>query len=203
MTEGLRERRKEAIRQEVSQAGIKLFLKQGFEKTTIDEIVGPLGISRRTFFRHFATKEDLVFVWYEDLTEKLVAACAARPLAETPYEAVCAALRGLLKLYDADPKWAKKMVRLASETPALVGKSHEKRAMWGRALAATIAKRMEKSSKRDLFAEIIATTAINAFAISVEAWFAEGAVGDLRAMVDAGLGCAGAAGGGEELGGGA
>src|SRR5215813_6019027 len=116
MAEGLRERRKEAIRQEVSQAGIKLFLKQGFEKTTVDEIVGPLGISRRTFFRHFPTKEDLVFVWYEDLTEELVAACAARPPRESPYEAVCASLRGLLRLYDADPKWSKKMVRLASET---------------------------------------------------------------------------------------
>ena len=191
MAEGLRERRKEAIRQEVSQAGIKLFLKQGFEKTTIDEIVGPLGISRRTFFRHFETKEDLVFVWYEDLTKKLVTACAARPSEETPYEAVCAALRGLLELYDANPKWAKKMVKLASETPALVGKSHEKRAMWGRALAATIAKRMDKSPERDLYAEIIASTAINAFALSVDTWYAEGGTRDLRATVNAGLACAG------------
>jgi hypothetical protein len=133
----------------------------------------------------------LVFVWYEDLTDKLVAACAARPSEETPYEMVCAALRGLLHLYDADPKWAKKMVRLASETPALIGKSHEKRAMWGRALAATIAKRMDKSPMPDLYAQIVTTTAINAFALSVEAWFAEGAMGDLRAIVEAGLACAG------------
>jgi AcrR family transcriptional regulator len=192
MAEGLREKRKETIRQELSQAAIKRFLKQGFEKTTIDEIVGPLGISRRTFFRHFATKEDLVFVWYEDLTDELVAACAARPSAETPYEAVCAALRGLLRLYDADPKWSKKMVKLASETPALVGKSHEKRAMWGRALAATIAERMDESPMRDLYAQIIAVTAINAFALSVEIWLAGGSTGDLRAIVDAGLACASA-----------
>jgi MftR C-terminal domain len=136
----------------------------------------------------------LVFVWYDDLTEKLIAACAAIPLEETPYEAVSAALRGLLRLYDANPKWSKKMVRLASETPALVGKSHEKRAMWGRALAATIAERMDESPMRDLYAQIIATTAINAFALSVEAWFAGGATGELRAIVDAGLACAGAVG---------
>ena len=96
MPEGLRERRKEEIRQDLSKAAIRLFLEQGVEATTIDEIVAPLGVSRRTFFRHFPTKEDLVFVWYEDLTEGLVAECVERPASETAYQAVCAALRSML-----------------------------------------------------------------------------------------------------------
>lgn len=193
MPEGLRERRRQEIRQILSQAAIRLFLEQGFEATTIDEIVAPLGVSRRTFFRHFATKEDLVFVWYEDLTKGLVAECAARPASETAYQAVCGALRSLLSLYDADPLWSKQMMKLASETPALIGKSLEKRVMWERALAGAVVDRLQEGPMRDHYARIIASAAVNAFAIAAEAWFAEGANGNLRATVDALLACAGAA----------
>jgi AcrR family transcriptional regulator len=193
LPEGLRERRKEEIRQVLSQAAIRLFLEQGFDATTIDEIVAPLGVSRRTFFRHFATKEDLVFVWYEDLTKGLVAECAARPASETAYQAVCGALRSLLHLYDDNPLWSKQMMKLASETPALIGKSLEKRAMWERALAAVVVDRLQEGPMRDHYARIIAGAAVNAFAIAAEAWFAEGANGNLRATVDALLACAGAA----------
>jgi AcrR family transcriptional regulator len=193
MPEGLRERRKEEIRQDLSKAAIRLFLEQGFEATTIDEIVAPLGVSRRTFFRHFPTKEDLVFVWYEDLTEGLVAECAARPASETAYQAVCAALRSLLRLYDSDPLWSKQMMRLAGETPGLIGKSHEKRVMWEKALAAVVVDRLQEGPMRDHYARIIAGTAVNTFAMAAEVWFAEGANGNLRATVDALLACAGAA----------
>ena len=194
MPEGLRERRKEEIRQELSKAAIQLFLEKGFEATTVDEIVAPLGVSRRTFFRHFPTKEDLVFVWYEDLTEGLVAECAARPASETAYQAVCGALRSLLRLYDADPLWSKRMMKLTGETPGLIGKSLEKRAMWEKALAAAVVDRLQEGPMRDHYARIIAGAAVNAFAAAAEAWFAEGATGGLRAIVDASLACAGAVG---------
>src|ERR1700744_141033 len=90
--EGLREKRKRQLRRELSEQGLKLFTQKGFEETTIDEIVDPLAVSKRTFFRYFATKEDLVFAWYEELTGELVRALEARPKAEAPFESVCATL---------------------------------------------------------------------------------------------------------------
>src|SRR5271170_5013001 len=86
---GLREKNKQATRSELSRFGIELFLKNGFTNTTIDEIVEPLGIAKRTFFRYFGVKEDLVFAWYEDLTTVLVDELKRRPRKEKPFEAVC------------------------------------------------------------------------------------------------------------------
>src|SRR5271155_3972074 len=109
---GLREKNKQATRSELSRFGIELFLKNGFANTTIDEIVEPLGIAKRTFFRYFGVKEDLVFAWYEDLTNDLVNELRQRPQREKPFEAVCKTLSSLLKMYDDNPKWALSMVRL-------------------------------------------------------------------------------------------
>ncbi len=182
---GLRERQRLQLRREISEAGIRLFVEKGFQNTTVDEIVEPLGISRRTFFRHFATKEDVLFLWYEELTEELVTTCAARPADEDPFASVCAALFSLLAYYDADPQWAKAMVRITSETPALVGRSYEKRVMWGRALAGVIQSRLPEQKKQGLSARIVAMTAVNAFALGVEAWQESDASGDVRSFVDA------------------
>lgn len=182
---GLRQRQRIQLRREISQAGIRLFVEKGFQNTTVDEIVEPLGISRRTFFRHFATKEDVLFLWYEELTEELVTACAARPADEDPFVSVCAALLGLLAYYDADPQWAKAMVRVTSETPALIGRSYEKRAMWGRALAEVVQARLPDEKTQGLSARVVAMTGVNAFALGVEAWQESGASGDIRSFVDA------------------
>ncbi len=191
MSDGLRQRRRNEIRRELSRAAIALFVKNGFDRTTVDDIVGPL-VSRRTFFRHFATKEDLVFVWYEDLTGELVAACRARPDNEAPYLSAVAALRTLLRYYDEDPEWGKAMLSLASETPALLAKSFEKRDLWTTALAEVLAPRLGGGRKRALFARIVAGSAVNAFAAGVDAWFKGDAGKDLHAVVDAAFEVAGA-----------
>jgi AcrR family transcriptional regulator len=185
VTLGLRERQRVQLQRELSQAGIRLFIEKGFQNTTVDEIVDALGVSRRTFFRHFASKEDVLFLWYDELTGELVAACAARPADEDPFASVCAALYGLLAYYDADPLWARDMVRVTAETPALIGRSLEKRAMWQRALAEVIRSRLPDSRMRDLSARIVSMAAVNAFALGVEAWQEVGEAGDIRSFVDA------------------
>src|SRR5262245_16678116 len=108
---GLRERQKRQLKSELSRQAIQLFTAKGFEETTIDEIVDPLAVSKRTLFRYFATKEDLVFAWYEELTGELVATLEARPKGEAPFESVCETLLSLLHYYDENPKWALAMTR--------------------------------------------------------------------------------------------
>ena len=60
----LRERKKKKTREALSQAALELFVKQGFEATTVEQIAERLEVSRRTFFRYFATKEEVVFPYY-------------------------------------------------------------------------------------------------------------------------------------------
>jgi len=62
-TEGLRERKRRETRQRIAEAGLRLFLANGYESTTLDEIAESAGISRRTFFSYFESKDDIVIFW--------------------------------------------------------------------------------------------------------------------------------------------
>jgi len=182
--EGLREKRKRQLKRELSQHAIQLFTQKGFEETTIDEIVDPLAVSKRTFFRYFATKEDLVFAWYEELTGELVRALEARPKAEAPFESVCEALLSLLHYYDENPKWALTMTRLAKATPTLVGKSFEKRSIWERELAKALGKRLPNAPARELTARVTVAAALAAFTCGIDEWTDSRGKANIRACLD-------------------
>lgn len=70
-TPDLRTRRRLATEQELHQAALALMEGQGFAATTVDEIVAAAGVSQRTFFRYFATKEDAVLLGYRELDEAI------------------------------------------------------------------------------------------------------------------------------------
>jgi AcrR family transcriptional regulator len=182
--DGLREKRKRQLRRELSEQGLKLFTQKGFEETTIDEIVDPLAVSKRTFFRYFATKEDLVFAWYEELTGELVRALEARPKAEAPFESVCETLLSLLHYYDENPKWALTMTRLAKATPALVGKSFEKRSIWERELAKVLGKRLPNAPTRELTARVTVAAALAAFTCGMDEWTDSRGKADVRTCLN-------------------
>jgi AcrR family transcriptional regulator len=57
----LRERHRQRTRDEIVTAAFALFAERGFDATTIEQIAGAAGVSPRTVFRHFSTKEDIVF----------------------------------------------------------------------------------------------------------------------------------------------
>lgn len=64
--EGLRERKRRETRQRIAETGLRLFLANGYENTTLDTIAEEAGISRRTFFSYFKSKEDILFVWQSE-----------------------------------------------------------------------------------------------------------------------------------------
>lgn len=67
----LRERRKRETRAQVSVVSLRLFEDKGVAGTTVDEIAAAAGISPRTFFRHFATKEDAGLVGYMNVEDAI------------------------------------------------------------------------------------------------------------------------------------
>ncbi|MEU2389895.1 TetR family transcriptional regulator [Streptomyces sp. NPDC007369] len=89
---GLRERKKQRTRDALLRAALLLFISQGYEQTTVDEITDAVDVSQRTFFRYFANKEEVAFA-AQDLAEShLLAALRARPAAEGPLTALRAAV---------------------------------------------------------------------------------------------------------------
>src|SRR3974377_443505 len=80
----LREQRQEALVAEVEQAALRLFDEQGFARVTVEDIALEAGISVRTFYRYFRTKEDVLLVRLRWEAEFLRAALAERPEDESP-----------------------------------------------------------------------------------------------------------------------
>jgi len=78
----VRERTRRAVRGELTQLAKELFVEKGYDETTIDDLAAAAGMSKRTFFRYFASKEELVMGKYEVFGEQLAEDLAARPADE-------------------------------------------------------------------------------------------------------------------------
>lgn len=92
---GLRQQKKERTRQGFVEAGMRLFAERGFEATTVEQIAGEVGVSTRTFFRYFETKEALLFGYVDGEMEVMEAAIGARPWGESLAQSVVAVVREL------------------------------------------------------------------------------------------------------------
>lgn len=60
MPKNLQSRKRQLVRDAIYDAAIELFARKGFDETTVEEIAEAAGISRRSFFRYFETKDDLL-----------------------------------------------------------------------------------------------------------------------------------------------
>ncbi|MFE4549129.1 TetR family transcriptional regulator [Streptomyces sp. NPDC056785] len=85
---GLRERKKQRTRDALLRAALELFVTQGYERTTVDEIAEAVDVSQRTFFRYFAGKEDVALFTQSIAESRFLAAVRERPPHEAPLEAL-------------------------------------------------------------------------------------------------------------------
>jgi AcrR family transcriptional regulator len=91
----LRDRKVAATRARIAETALDLFLQQGYAETTIDQIASSVGISRRTVFRHFATKEAILFEHLVVRHDTAVRLLRDRPAGEQPLVSLHAVLREL------------------------------------------------------------------------------------------------------------
>ncbi|MEU8529379.1 MULTISPECIES: TetR/AcrR family transcriptional regulator [Streptomyces] len=85
---GLRERKKQRTRDALLRAALELFTTKGYERTTVDEIADAVDVSQRTFFRYFASKEDVAFALQQMVEQRFVRALEERPAEEGPFDAM-------------------------------------------------------------------------------------------------------------------
>jgi len=93
---GRRDRKKDETRQALREAAHRLFAEKGFSRTTIDDIAEAADVSRRTFFRYYDSKDDLLRTDVADLLPVMLAALRRRPAEEPPLAAILNALRTLI-----------------------------------------------------------------------------------------------------------
>ncbi|MBO0853323.1 MAG: TetR family transcriptional regulator [Nocardia sp.] len=96
---------------------LRLFAEQGYEATTVEEIAAAAGISRRTFFRQFRSKEDVVFADHEEQLAR------AREFLATshgdPWDAVREATIGIFERFTETRELAARRYRVVRQAPAL------------------------------------------------------------------------------------
>lgn len=93
MTElGKRAAQRAETRERLQRSALELFRRDGFDATSVAEIAAGAGVTERTFFRHFPTKEAVLFQDYESRLEWFSAALAVRPLDEPVLSSVMVAV---------------------------------------------------------------------------------------------------------------
>lgn len=112
------QRSRSGTREQLAATALRLFAEHGFEATTVDDIADAAGVSRRTFFRHFPTKEDVIFPDHDGL-RALVAAQLDMRDHEPPVTAMCNAVRVVLQHYVSEGDVALDRYALTRQVPAL------------------------------------------------------------------------------------
>ncbi|RWZ58503.1 TetR family transcriptional regulator [Labedella populi] len=139
---GIRQRMRETIRGELTDAAVRLVQEVGFTGTTASAIASAAGVSERTFFRYFPTKEDAVLQPTESLGSSVAKAVAARPPRETSLQAFRAAFDVAVDSVMATPeRWAT-VIALGQSEPALRRRHLQQQDVWAQALAAANDERM-------------------------------------------------------------
>jgi AcrR family transcriptional regulator len=90
--EGLRERKKRRTRQQISDVATTLFVVRGFDQVKVSEIAAIVGVSEKTVYNYFPTKESLLFDRADETIERLAGALRERRVDESPTKAVLRAL---------------------------------------------------------------------------------------------------------------
>src|SRR5689334_13716823 len=99
---GLRERKKAKTRAAIQEHALRLFRKQGYEETTVEQIADAAEVSPSTFFRYFPTKEDVVL--YDAFDPLLIEAFRAQPPELTPTKALRASIREVFGSLSAEER---------------------------------------------------------------------------------------------------
>ena len=135
---GRRERKKAATRQAIADAALKLFLERGYDRVSVREVADAADVSTTTLFKHFPSKEALVFDRGDDMEAALVAAVKRRPQGQSIVDALHQHVRGSLGKVLGEPG-LKEFSAFVDSTPVL--RAYAER-LWTRhadSLAAAIA----------------------------------------------------------------
>ncbi|MFB4317809.1 TetR family transcriptional regulator [Actinomadura sp. 21ATH] len=164
-------RTRQAVHAEVARTAMELFLERGFEATTIDDIAAAAGISRRSFFRYFGTKEDLVLGDLAAHGERIRELLQARPDSEDAWTALLNALLNAPRL-GRDQATMLKISKMLYGTPSLRARSIEKHLHWQALLTPEIRRRLGAApgDGQDLRADAIVACVLACLDVAGEAW---------------------------------
>ncbi|MGY1811385.1 mycofactocin system transcriptional regulator [Blastococcus sp. SYSU D00820] len=160
-----------AVRARIEQVALDLFGREGFERVTSDAIADAAGISRRTFFRYFATKADAVWGDFGAHVDRLARLLEATDPRQPVLASVCAAYLEVNDYAAADLPMLRQRMRLILAEPALLAHSQLRYADVDRVVAEHVARRTGAAPSA-LLPRLVATSTRAAATTAFEVWLA-------------------------------
>src|SRR4051794_258404 len=141
MTAGLRDRKKLATRLALHEAALRLVTEQGLDGVSIDDIAARAGVSPRTFFNYFPSKDDAVVGLDPALAQRQAEALRGRPAGESARSALRAVQAAQAAEMAREPELWPLRLRAIDAHPVLIARLHAAFGESERALAGAIAER--------------------------------------------------------------
>jgi AcrR family transcriptional regulator len=186
MPSSLRERTRRAVQKEIADAAVKLFVSQGYAATTIDDIAAAVGMSQRSVFRYFATKEEIVVGKFDLGGELMLESLRSRP----PEEPIWTSLRRLFDITDEPDQQEimKPIQRVIFETPALLAVYLQKLQSLQNAVVETLLTRAEAAgtpyAPQDPTPRALTAAAFGCLVAAQHAWMASTDTEDIADHID-------------------
>ncbi|MFJ6730095.1 TetR family transcriptional regulator [Streptomyces sp. NPDC091281] len=175
---------KPSMRDALVAAAFTLFLERGYEQTTVDDIVALAGVGRRSFFRYFPSKEDVVFPDHERCLADMTAFLAVSDPTAEPVRRVCDAARLVLRMYAENPSFSVQRYGLTRQVPGL--RAYELSVVWRyeRALAGYLRARFADLPGGALRADVVAAAVVAAHNNALRSWLRSAGRDDPSTTVD-------------------
>ncbi|OBI85704.1 TetR/AcrR family transcriptional regulator [Mycobacterium asiaticum] len=172
-------------RQALIQAAIELFTAHGYESVTIEQISAVAGVAPRTFFHHFAAKEDILFDGYAERLEEATrrfraAACQS---SNSLWDALADASSAVAQAIAESPEIFLARARMYHSMPALRATMLRINEDWIDQLTAEVARWLNSDSAADLRPRLAATLINSANRAAIDVWVAGGGKADLRRLM--------------------
>ncbi|WP_181796533.1 TetR family transcriptional regulator [Streptomyces sp. WELS2] len=180
----LAQRKRQLVADELTQAALGLLARGGFDAVTVDEIAAAAGVSKRTFFRYFASKEDVVVQFLTGLGAAMREELASRPASEPPSTALRHTVWRSIDACAGQTERTLRVVQLILGTPALLARFLERQAQWREELAAVVAERLGLDPAAELYPRLAAGMALTAFHTVLQQWSESDGTEDPAALTD-------------------
>jgi AcrR family transcriptional regulator len=184
VTAGLRERKKLATRLALHRAALQLVAERGLDKVSVDDIAERAGVSPRTFFNYFSSKDDAVVGLDPAAPQHLAEQFTGRPVDESPVEGLRAVQREMaVEMAEDRELWPLRM-KVIDTHPVLIGRLVAAFGESERVLAEAIAQRTGTQAGVDVYPSLLAAVQACAMRTALHRWLATDFTASLPHLVD-------------------
>jgi AcrR family transcriptional regulator len=167
----------------LSEAALDLFAEHGFRAVTVAQIAEAAGVTERTFFRHFATKEDVLFADGDAILELLIDGIESAPTSASSAQVMRTVTAALADSFQGDRARHRLRAKMIAADPSLLERDLLKQQAW----IQLVAERLRTRGTPIARATVLSAAATAAFRVAYEGWCADRGAATLRHRVHAAL----------------